>query len=180
MKEKAMLKPKHLNILVGFLASWLVTCALFPLIPGIEFSGSIGTGLLLNVGNTLISWLILGVSLISVIIGGFVYCIRHEVKFRSSSMTRWILKQGFWKVSVGGSALSIVFSCLTWKLTAYFSSSLTIHGFMPIALGVAAMMVITTTFKLVTDPQSLSPSGFRQKLEANLATELAKEAKDDK
>jgi hypothetical protein len=172
-----MLQSKTFTMLAGFLITWAAVCFAFPLIPGISFDNGAANAFWLALGQFVVTGVVVILALIAFIIFGFIYVLRHDTKIRVSDITRWSLRQGYWKFTIGGFVLSMAFSTAMWELTSVFSKTLSFDGFLPVLTAAFVIYVGNTAVKLVTNPKSLMPSGFRQTLELELAKQAADEEK---
>lgn len=174
-----MLKSKYTKYLASFLISWLGLCFIFPHISGITYTGGIFEGLGLAILNLVILVALSVILVLAIAIGGFIYMVRKDApKLSKSTVSAWMLKLGFWKLTIGGSVIGILLSSLTWKITASLSSSLEINGWLPIIIGTTITSLIAFVPKYLSRPSDFTEAHFRAELNATLTKEQAEEAAD--
>jgi hypothetical protein len=177
-----MTKKQGFQWLWAFVVTWLALKFVFPHIPGIEFTGTLGDAFGLALVQTLLTLSGFFIFAVAGLIAAVVYVIRKGgfSKINKSSITAWIARQGFWKMTVMGTLVSVIVNSLTWKIAASMSSTLTIEGWMPIIIGTAIESLICFVPKYVTRPSDFTEKHFQDELAATLAKELAEEAKEHK
>lgn len=175
-----MFKSKYTKYVASFLISWLGLCFIFPHISGITYTGGIFEGLGLTILNLVILVAVVVIAVIAIAIGGLIYMVRKDApKLSKSAVSAWMLKLGFWKLTIGGSVIGILLSSLTWKITAGFSSSLDINGWLPIIIGTTITSLIAFVPKYLSRPDDYTEAHFRAELNATLAKEQAEEAAEE-
>ncbi|MBU6453976.1 MAG: hypothetical protein KGS72_19510 [Cyanobacteria bacterium REEB67] len=178
-----MTKKQGFQYLWAFVVTWLGLNFIFPHIPGIEFTGSLGDAFGLAIIQTLITITAIFVTVIVALIAGLVYVIRKgdfDTKMSKSTITAWIAKQGFWKITGIATLCSVIINVFTWKLAASMSSTLTIDGWLPILFGAAIESAICFVPKYLMRPGDFSEKHFQEEIAATLAKELAEEANEHK
>lgn len=171
-----MFSNKYTKHVASFVIAWLGLCFIFPQIPGITYTGGIFEGLGLTILNLVVMVAVVIVAVIIGLIGGIAFAIRNNgLNIKPSTVTAWILKQGFWKVTIGGSLIGILLSSITWKITAGLSSSLTIDGWVSIIIGTTILSLISFVPKYLSRPSDFTEEHFREELNATLAKEQAEE-----
>jgi hypothetical protein len=176
-----MFKSKSTKYVASFLISWLGLYLVFPHIPGITYTGSLFGALGLTIVNLLVITGIIVVAVIVGIVGALAWLVKHDKfkNFKKSDVTAWMIKLGFWKLTIGGSVIGILLSSLSWKITASLSSSLVIHGWLPIIIGTTITSLIAFVPKYLSRPDNFTEEHFRVELNATLAKEQAEEAAEE-